>query len=194
MKKLILITLTLLQTSAHAAFDVDNYGTNYREDMVIPVVKDKTKLTDAVAGTVVYDSTAGAFFGLPVGGDAATSNNWAQLSTAQGTNAVSSGGTERIERANITCSSGSSVNRLSTTAWITVGNIASGSCTLTFATGTFSGTPSCTVGHNTSGLGYWANISASSSTAGTIRGTNWSGASIQNDTSYSVDVICMGPR
>jgi hypothetical protein len=109
-----------------------------------------------------------------------------------------SSGMTRTEYATITCSSSSSVSDLSTTGWISVGNISSGTCAVTFSAPFGSVKPKCVP----------ASIGASGTTfavpkvsSQTVNGFNiispemTSGSStISAATAFTVDVICFGPR
>lgn len=105
---------------------------------------------------------------------------------------------ERIERATVTCSSSSSVTRQSG-SWISsIGNVSSGACALTFATGTFSDLPSCVGSYNSNATGEQdvVAVQVTSATAATIS-FRWqvsAAATVNNDTAGVGHIICMGPR
>ena len=109
-----------------------------------------------------------------------------------------SSGTERVERAQISCGSSSTIDSQSG-SWISsIGNITSNRCTVTIATGMFSATPICTASYKTTETTTLrgVNLSVASATSFSIGDVYYvSGsapsASTGTDTWY---IICMGPR
>ena len=132
--------------------------------------------------------------------------NWGSVASVQlsspsrksGSVSSNSSGLERVERATISCSSGSSVT-LQSGNWITaVGNVSSGNCGITIAAGIFSGTPSCTSTMNaayaTLNVGSWAVGNSATSIDVGCR-YNTSGSTTVTDCSNNpINIICMGPR
>jgi hypothetical protein len=107
-------------------------------------------------------------------------------------------GLERIERAELNCDGSSSITSQSG-SWISsIGNIGSGRCTVTIASGIFSSTPVCvaTVKAATTTFLLGTQISPTSSTSFTVGATYITGgsATVTATTGDDFDVICMGPR
>ena len=105
---------------------------------------------------------------------------------------------ERVERATVRCFSTSSISSQSG-SWISsIGNISSGTCALTIASGIFSATPTCTASQNAINSGYLsaAFAYAASSTSITVgeRFITGGSATVTNTTDEYINVICMGPR
>lgn len=101
-------------------------------------------------------------------------------------------GMERVERANVTCSSSSSVISQSG-SWISsIGNVASGQCAITIPSGVFSSTPTCTgtVKQNVSNARY-SIVNATGPTSVVIGCADNVPA---NCSVFDFSVICMGPR
>jgi hypothetical protein len=145
---------------------------------------------------------------VTIAGNAANASSleWSIFAMDQAMNApvligsVTSGasGAERIERAKINCDSSSAILSQSG-SWITaVGNIASGACAVTIATGMFSAAPTCTLTANAATYSapsgsqpVMAFGSATTTTALSVKAiSDASGIS----TAFDVDVICMGPK
>jgi len=102
-------------------------------------------------------------------------------------------GAERIERARINCDSGSAITSQSG-SWISsVGNVSSGTCTLTLASGMFSAAPSCTATIVQSATSTHA-VKISSTAAGSVVSLAIDSNSGATLSSYDFDIICMGPR
>lgn len=189
MKSLLLFVFSTVAT----AFADENPLERGAYDVAAPVVQNRANLVEATAGQLVFDSSSGAFYGLPVGGNPAVASAWVQISPNIGTNTVISSGSERIERALVNCSASSSVSSYSgSTPWVTgIGNISAGKCTLTFAPGLFSATPTCvTSAYTNSANAVGANVFPSSVTAATISYT-CSGSACS---SFDASLICMGPK
>lgn len=107
-----------------------------------------------------------------------------------------SSGTERIERARVTCSSSSAIVNQSG-SWISsVGNIASGICTITMATGMWSAAPDCVMNEfaGAGSLTVGAQVNVASATSLSITGSYTSGGTTTTQTNYDAYLICMGPR
>lgn len=105
-----------------------------------------------------------------------------------------SASTERIERALVNCQGSSTINSQSGSWLSSIGNISTGACSLTFATGAFSATPVCFVGQDSSAQAYTANMIVTSTTAATIRAAHWNGSTFVDETSWTAQVFCVGPR
>lgn len=97
---------------------------------------------------------------------------------------------ERVLRAKVSCATSSSVSS-SSGSWLTVGNRSSGTCSLTFASGVFSSTPSCFVDNQSTSYRD-GNIVETSSTAATLYQWDGSGTAFTSDNDW--DIHCMGPR
>ena len=154
-----------------------------------------TSVTSKSVGTDIGNTTAFAINAkIPISGW--TENQNAPLLVGGVTSNTS--GMERIERATVNCSSSSSVTSQSG-SWISsVGNISSGVCSITLAAGIFSATPSCTVAHNASDAGVVSmnQLLANSATSlsYTCRYVNSGSSTVNNCTSASANIICMGAR
>lgn len=125
-----------------------------------------------------------------------TAGTWAtnssELATLLQPPSAYSAGSERIERATVSCASSGSTATSKSSPWLTVGNRASGACTLTFATGVFSATPTCVANFNTVGANNTiVNSGTTSATAGGLACVA-SGSACASD--FSAQLICMGPR
>jgi hypothetical protein len=121
----------------------------------------------------------------------------AQAPTLVGSVTSNSTGAERIERALITCSGASSVNSQSG-SWISsVGNISSGVCVLTIASGIFSATPVCTANYGSTGSTDTIGtvVSAASATSVSV-GCRYHSASTSSacPSGSAFYVICMGSK
>lgn len=162
--------------------------------------KGGTGLTSYTTGDLLYASGSDTPAKLGIGTTSQVLTvigglpSWQTPSTAT----VLTGGTERIERATVTCSGSSSITRQSGT-WITaIGNISSGNCAITIAAGIFSAAPTCTIGlHATDATNiYSLEAPVTSSTAMAV-GAHYlaSGSStVQTPSSLPLHIICMGPR
>jgi hypothetical protein len=108
-----------------------------------------------------------------------------------------SSGAERIERATILCGAASAITSQSG-SWISsVGNLSSGNCTITLASGIFSSSPSCTISGNVAGsnMATISQILVSSATSLTARcHFNSAGTETNCGADTSMNVICMGSR
>lgn len=102
-------------------------------------------------------------------------------------------GAERIERANLTCGSSAAINSQSG-SWISsIGNVSAGACAITFVSGRFSGTPVCVVtATGTTDPVAAHSVNSSSSTGITVDADNASTGA--DATSYTFNLICVGPR
>lgn len=101
---------------------------------------------------------------------------------------------ERIERALVNCQGSSTITSQSGSWLSSVGNISGGVCNLTFASGMFSSTPVCFVGQDSSAQAYTANVIVTSTTAASIRGAHWNGSTFVDETSWTAQIFCAGPR
>lgn len=156
-----------------------------------PVIYDRLNLTAEPAGTIVYDSGTGAFYGLSTTGDPASSSSWIQLggSTSTG-NVVSSGTTEKIERA-IISNTGSACGVTSQSgSWISGGTrTGTGICSWTMSG--FTATPACVCTANVGSGNRLCGITALSSSSITIETLV---AHTNTDIDIPVTLICMGPK
>ena len=96
---LVLCLTSVASASEDPAFHLLDSGAL---DFAAPVIYGKTNLKEATAGTIVFDSSLGAFFGLVPSQDPTVSASWLQLgaSTSSGTPNVTSTstGNEHVER------------------------------------------------------------------------------------------------
>lgn len=109
---------------------------------------------------------------------------------------TNSAGAERIERAKVVCSSSSSITSQSG-SWISsIGNISSGACVLTLASGLFSSAPVCVMNLEAAngGATIGAQTTVSSSTSVTLTGAFNIGGTTTTSTTFTGYLICMGPR
>lgn len=98
---------------------------------------------------------------------------------------------ERIERLRYNCTSSSSIIT-SSLSGVTIGNISSGACSITFPAGTFSGVPSCVAAWESApGTPLFVYIQTSSSTLVGAGCANSAGAACSGVTGT---MICQGPR
>lgn len=107
-------------------------------------------------------------------------------------------GAERIERANITCSSSSAVNSQSG-AWLTsVGNVSSGKCTVTLALSFSSTAYDCHFTRNGTAVASISSVSINNKANGSfdmyMANVSSGSSTIAAGTSESFDLVCMGPR
>jgi hypothetical protein len=179
-------------------------------DFTAPVIFDRSTLTTAPAGQIVFETNSGQFWGLPTSGAGGSLGNWTALSAPAGSNPVISTGAIRVEYAYVgLCNSGtgtgvcnSVVNSNSGAAvgtansWLANVNRA-GTGVYSFDFGTingvnaFSNTPSCTFTGNTS-------QNAIGVINGTINATTWNFEIEGSNNGTSVDaqyvVTCVGPK
>ncbi len=161
-------------------------------DFNAPVVFDKTNLTQAGAGTIVYDNNAGAFFGLMPGGDPGTATSWIQLGgSSTGSVVTATGGAERIERATMSaactsdpCSLGSKTNGIDSVEWVSTGQYI-----IHFTAGTFSSAPVCMFTF-VNDLGF-PRQTGKTSTAYNVDIIAQPGTGYQNT---QLEILCMGPQ
>lgn len=156
-----------------------------------PVVYDKTDLTDATIGAIVYEAGSG-FFGLTNSGAPSSSSSWVALGGPSGTASVVSGGTERIERAYITNNGSCSIGSQSGSWVSSVSRPLIGDCTLTLASGVFSANPTCTCAGelNPGTEKYQCSLQVSSATSVRVHTAIGSGS----DADRNFYIICMGPQ
>jgi hypothetical protein len=103
-------TFFIALSSAHASnsYSVTNTSLNFTS----PSIYDRSTLTNAIGGDIVYDSKAQAFFGLPPGVDPSASGgtNWLQLSSSVGSSTVSSSAAGvKVEYISADCTTGACV-------------------------------------------------------------------------------------
>lgn len=164
----------------------------------VPVTSGGTGIGTLSAGDLLYSSGSNTLAKLGIGTTSQVLTviggvpDWETPSTAT----VLTGGTERIERATVTCSSSSAITRQSG-SWISaIGNVSSGSCSLTFSG--FSALPTCvaTVNVVVPGAIFGLAANVTSTTAATINCQVDTGgsAALANCTDISINVICMGAR
>lgn len=108
-----------------------------------------------------------------------------------------SSGVERVERARLNCD-GSSVITSQSGSWITsIGNISSGTCAITFATGIFTAPPSCVYSGDQGGANEVFTTTVATSTTGVtvkLQTTAYGGTTWANSAGYDFQIICMGPK
>lgn len=102
-------------------------------------------------------------------------------------------GALRHEYARLNCQATSAVTTQSGSWVSSIGNVSSGACTVTLATGAFSSTPVCASGSETdnSGAPVILRVAPTSATSVTIDCATDAGSACSN---YSVGLICSGPR
>ena len=113
-----------------------------------------------------------------------------------GSVSTNSTGAERIERAKVVCSSSSSITSQSG-SWISsIGNISSGACVLTLASGLFSSAPVCVMNLEAAngGATIGAQTDVDSTTSVTLTGAFNIGGTTTTSTTFTGYLICMGPR
>src|SRR5262245_47255233 len=102
-----MFSLSLLLSAATAmAGEIHTSGlTAGSMDFTAPVVYDRTNLSAAPAGTIVYDNTSGAFFGLLPSGNPTSGDSWLQLGSSAGNGTLNvsseSAASVRLEYAHI---------------------------------------------------------------------------------------------
>ena len=151
--------------------------------VVVPIMDGEPSGSDARAGMLFYDMNANAFKAIDTEGEPV-------IFGIKGTNAVVSGGSQRIEHAQIDCNTSSSSIITQSGNWITnIGNRGSVGCSITIATGVFSGTPSCTL--TRMGAQSMPGIDLNSATSISVY-MALSAGSVFND--FSGNLICVGPQ
>lgn len=190
MKKFYLsLSLLLIAASASATNAAFTNGTSMY-DVVTPSVYGDVTATDRLVGQLYYDVSAGAFKGVNKSGGI-------DVLSVSGSTGVTSGGTERIERALVTCSTSSSVTSQSG-SWLSMGNIVSGVCTGTITGGLFSQTPTCVATPNlassTGIVSLEMVMNSSTSFSFGCRYMSTGTNTVANCVSTPVNIICMGPR
>jgi hypothetical protein len=107
-------------------------------------------------------------------------------------------GGEQINRANLNCDGSSSITRQSGSWVSSIGNISTGACAVTLASGVFSEIPTCTVSviGALSGSNFVAVVNPTSTTNVSVDCTSMtSGSSTISDCAgYDFTMLCMGPR
>jgi hypothetical protein len=182
MKKLLLMVVSIISINAHAKVNPElrMRGLNFNA----PTIDDKANVSDPKMGEIIYDTSDNAFYGNTDG----SSSGWAALSSPSLNNIVTSDSDTILLHAVVTCSSSSSSGGA---AWVTLGNIASGKCNLTFTSGAFASAPTCVTSASTNAANaVGANIQATSTTAGSISYT----CSGSPCSSFAANVICVGAR
>lgn len=107
-------------------------------------------------------------------------------------------GGERVERAKLNCDSGSAITSQSG-SWISsIGNVSSGFCAVTIASGVFSAAPTCTVTTNINSTSFLVSplvhtITTTGFSVGAVFITGGS-ATVTATTSSDFEVQCQGPR
>lgn len=94
----------------------------------------------------------------------------------------------RFETADINCDASSVINEQSTSGVFTIGNIASGQCNITIATGAYSATPYCVFTPTT------RVICRMNRTSATATNVNCMSDAAVNSTAFDGTVLCFGPR
>lgn len=193
------VALTCLSVSTFADESRYNLLESNPLDFSAPVVYSKTNVTEAPAGTIVYDVNSGAFYGLTSGGNPSSAGSWLQLgaSTTSGSPNVTSNsaGNEHIERVTVTsvCSSSPCTITRQSGSWLTsITRTGTGNYTLNITTNEFSAAPTCTCSAGGAGADTWCEFlgSTATNTTATINTRNSSG--VLTDADFSV--ICMGPH
>lgn len=98
-----------------------------------------------------------------------------------------------VETANLNCDAGSAITSQSGTWISSIGNVASGACTVTLAASVFSAAPTCFI--NDTVVVNPANILSASATSSTSVTIDCDAAATGTDcTAYDVNFMCIGPR
>jgi hypothetical protein len=163
-------------------------------DFRAPVIYSTDNLPyDVPGGAIVFDTKTGVFKGLvPAGSE----NNWVTLSAPSGSNAVvSSGATERIERATIHVTGATSCSVVSSsgsTSWLSSCSASGSLATLPIPSGVFSATPTCVATCNPQSNGKCVvRLTGGSATSLVIGAIDASNGNYINE---EFNVICMGPK
>lgn len=198
--KLALFTAVVMSLSFPAFGDEFSYRLSNPLDFAAPIVYSRANVTEAAAGTIVYDNNSQAFYGLTPGGNPSSASSWVSLGVPGGAtpNVTStSTGQEHIERvffggaSSATVCSSSPCN-ISTNGFNATPGVSSvtrtgvGAYNINFTAGTFSQAPVCTP------------VAASAST-GTCQGWSNNGLTstlfpVYCTADVAVNVICMGPH
>jgi hypothetical protein len=118
---------------------------------------------------------------------------WVALDVAS-TALTTPGSADKIARATVTCSSSSSIGAQGGTWISSIGNISSGACAITFSGTPFSTTGyACTVSTSLSNTLYSVAVQSKTTSGFTIEGKFNSSGTTASLTSYTADLICMGP-
>lgn len=190
MKKLFLFLGVLACQSGFSQAHVESYL-----DFHAPVIYSTSGLpVDVPGGSIVYDVSSGVFKGLAPSGSA---NNWVTLSAPTGSGVVvSSGSTERVERAVINVTSASACSIVSSsgsTSWISSCSASGSLVTLAIPSGLFSSAPTCTAICDPQSNGKcMVRLSSGTSATSVVLGA------IDASTGYYINekfhLICIGPR
>ncbi len=157
-------------------------------EVVVPNIWNRSLLTDASGGTIVYDAQSGAFYGLPPSVSPGTGSNWIQLGgSTTGSSIISSSAGYRIESAYVQNNGTCSFSSNTSSAW-TVSNTATGECTIAFNAASYTSDPVCVISGTTANA-FWAGKFRNLSTTGIIITTTNTGGAAQNNDST---IICMG--
>lgn len=103
-------------------------------------------------------------------------------------------GTERIERAKLTCSFSSSITSQSG-SWISsIGNVSSGVCAVNFAASAFTTAPSCVVNRTDGGASSLVASTSTSASTSTVNVRGFDSSANTNATTFTFDILCMGAK
>jgi hypothetical protein len=175
----------VLSNSEAKAFDLVDQGTLLLEsqsfNFVAPTVSAESAVSDRQVGMIIYDISSGTFKGLNKDG------TFDPMSSFGSNGVVSSGSSERIERAYI--ASGGSIT--SQSGWLaSATNPSTGQYTLTITAGLFSAAPSCVATPVTTGNSYISINSTPTTTSVPVTQRDSSNV-LLNGAFY---IVCMGPR
>ena len=111
------------------------------------------------------------------------------------TNSVSTSSTGqlRVEAANLNCDAGSAITSQNGSWVSSIGNISSGKCAVTFATGAFSSAPYCTAS-NYSATNDRFELSVSASTTSGVSLGCYSESGAGNCTAFDAHLLCVGAK
>lgn len=171
--------------SAHAEFKSTMFSDSeglFSYEPVVPVVAGDSDILPR-AGLLYYDVGVGLKIVNP-SGDPET------VSTA-GSNPVSSGGTERVERATVTYSGGTPSISSQSGTWVSVTDSGTGIATMNIVSSTFSVAPTCVVSAQAA-TGKGCNVTtAATTTSFAISCFNTNNGAAEDQNFY---VLCMGAR
>ncbi|MGE0527739.1 MAG: hypothetical protein AB7G93_07470 [Bdellovibrionales bacterium] len=154
----------------------------HSDNVVVPLLNGDPSGNELVSGMLYYNTSSNTFIGVDNSGNKVTFGGNTE-------NAVTSGSTERIERARLDGMNGLVTSQSGN--WISINRTAAGLYTLTFVTGTFSAAPACVVSLEDTSNGFIRVYGAPTTTSASISVTN-TADSANVDRNFAI--ICMGAR